>query len=191
MNTAAALLNSLGPAPTAAPTRSFCFFTFLISKICFFISKFLWIIPIPPAFAIAIAILLSVTVSIAEDNKGIFNSLLISTAEITESVLVLIVSSLCVSQYSKSVRAGKRTYFFDVKSTRSGDHYLTITESKKKFDQDGNFHFEKHKIFLYKEDFEKFKDGLHEVVDKVISLNENISNNSEDSLESKSFKNLD
>ena len=93
--------------------------------------------------------------------------------------------------YSKSVRAGKRTYFFDVKSTRSGDHYLTITESKKKFDQDGNFHFEKHKIFLYKEDFEKFKDGLYEVVDKVISLNENISNNSEDSLESKSFKNLD
>ena len=93
--------------------------------------------------------------------------------------------------YSKSVRAGKRTYFFDVKSTRSGEHYLTITESKKKFDQDGNFHFEKHKIFLYKEDFEKFKDGLREVVDKVISLNENISNNSEDSLESKSFKNLD
>ena len=79
--------------------------------------------------------------------------------------------------YSKSVRAGKRTYFFDVKSTRSGDHYLTITESKKKFDHDGNFHFEKHKIFLYKEDFEKFKDGLYEVVDKVISLNENISNN--------------
>ena len=50
--------------------------------------------------------------------------------------------------YSKSVRAGKRTYFFDVKATRSGDHYLTITESKKKFDQDGNFHFEKHKICL-------------------------------------------
>ena len=74
--------------------------------------------------------------------------------------------------YSKSVRAGKRTYFFDVKSTRSGDHYLTITESKKKFDQEGNFHFEKHKIFLYKEDFDKFKDGLIEVVDKVVSLNE-------------------
>ena len=62
--------------------------------------------------------------------------------------------------YSKSVRAGRRTYFFDVKSTRSGDHYLTITESKKKFDQDGNFQFEKHKIFLYKEDFDKFKDGF-------------------------------
>ena len=66
--------------------------------------------------------------------------------------------------YSKSVRAGKRTYFFDVKSTRSGDHYLTITESKKKFDQEGNFHFEKHKIFLYKEDFEKFKVALNKSV---------------------------
>ena len=93
--------------------------------------------------------------------------------------------------YSKSVRAGKRTYFFDVKATRSGDHYLTITESKKKFDQDGSFHFEKHKIFLYKEDFDKFKDGLIEVVDKVISLNENITQQSGDSLESKSFKNVD
>ena len=72
--------------------------------------------------------------------------------------------------YSKSVRAGKRTYFFDVKATRSGDHYLTITESKKKFDQDGNFHFEKHKIFLYKEDFDKFKDGLTDVVDKINTL---------------------
>ena len=93
--------------------------------------------------------------------------------------------------YSKSVRAGKRTYFFDVKSTRSGDHYLTITESKKKFDQDGNFHFEKHKIFLYKEDFEKFKDGLSEVVEKVVSLNETTFDNNGDALESKSFKNLD
>ena len=93
--------------------------------------------------------------------------------------------------YSKSVRAGKRTYFFDVKSTRSGDHYLTITESKKKFDQEGNFHFEKHKIFLYKEDFDKFKDGLIEVVDKVVSLNEANPVDKGDSLESKSFKNVD
>ena len=69
--------------------------------------------------------------------------------------------------YSKSVRAGKRTYFFDVKSTRSGDHYLTITESKKKFDQDGNFHFEKHKIFLYKEDFNKFQDAMNVTLDHV------------------------
>jgi hypothetical protein len=94
--------------------------------------------------------------------------------------------------YSKSVRAGKRTYFFDVKSTRSGDHYLTITESKKKFDQDGNFHFEKHKIFLYKEDFEKFKDGLDEVVEKVVSLNEDdSSSNDGESLQSKSFNNVE
>lgn len=94
-------------------------------------------------------------------------------------------------KFSKYVRAGKRTYFFDVKSTRSGDHYLTITESKKKFDQDGNFHFEKHKIFLYKEDFDKFKDGLSEVVEKVVSLNKTSSDSTGDSLESKSFKNLD
>ena len=93
--------------------------------------------------------------------------------------------------YSKSVRAGKRTYFFDVKSTRSGDHYLTITESKKKFDQDGNFHFVKHKIFLYKEDFDKFKDGFIEVINKVISLNEANPVENNNSLESKSFKNVD
>lgn len=66
--------------------------------------------------------------------------------------------------YSKAVRAGKRTYFFDVKSTRRDEFYLTITESKKRFDLDGNFHFEKHKIFLYKEDFEKFTEGLQEVM---------------------------
>lgn len=66
--------------------------------------------------------------------------------------------------YSVAVRAGKRTYFFDVKSTRRDEFYLTITESKKRFEQDGNFHFEKHKIFLYKEDFEKFIDGLQEVI---------------------------
>lgn len=66
--------------------------------------------------------------------------------------------------YSVAVRAGKRTYFFDVKSTRRDEFYLTITESKKRFEQDGNFHFEKHKIFLYKEDFEKFVEGLQEVI---------------------------
>lgn len=66
--------------------------------------------------------------------------------------------------YSKSVRAGKRTYFFDVKSTKRDEFYLTITESKKRYDQDGNFHYEKHKVFLYREDFEKFMDGLDEVM---------------------------
>ena len=72
--------------------------------------------------------------------------------------------------YSKSVRAGKRTYFFDVKSTRGGDLYLTITESKKRFHDDGNFYFKKHKLFLYKEDFDKFSDGLSEVLEKIEEL---------------------
>ena len=58
--------------------------------------------------------------------------------------------------YSNAVKAGKRTYFFDVKATRNNDYYLTITESKKKFDNDGNASYEKHKVFLYKEDFDKF-----------------------------------
>lgn len=66
--------------------------------------------------------------------------------------------------YSKPVKAGKRTYFFDVKATRNNDYYLTITESKKKFDKDGNSSYEKHKIFLYKEDFEKFAEGLEDAV---------------------------
>jgi hypothetical protein len=66
--------------------------------------------------------------------------------------------------FSKSVRAGKRTYFFDVKATKRNDYYLTITESKKRFETDGRFTFEKHKLFLYKEDFEKFAEGLNEVV---------------------------
>lgn len=69
--------------------------------------------------------------------------------------------------FSKSVRAGKRTYFFDVKSTRGNDYYLTITESKKRFGTDGKFSYEKHKIFLYKEDFEKFMEGLNEAVDHI------------------------
>src|SRR3954471_23400646 len=69
--------------------------------------------------------------------------------------------------FSKAVRAGKRTYFFDVKSTRGNDYYLTITESKKRFGQDGKFFYEKHKIFLYKEDFEKFLEGLNEAVENI------------------------
>ncbi len=66
--------------------------------------------------------------------------------------------------HSKVVRAGKRTYFFDVKSTRNEEFYLTITESKKRFEDNGNFYFEKHKIFLYKEDFEKFAECLQEII---------------------------
>lgn len=69
--------------------------------------------------------------------------------------------------FSKSVRAGKRTYFFDVKSTRGNDYYLTITESKKRFGTDGKFSYEKHKVFLYKEDFEKFIEGLNEAIDHI------------------------
>ena len=67
--------------------------------------------------------------------------------------------------YSRVIRAGKRTYFFDVKATRSGENYLTITESKRRFDNEqGKFFYEKHKIFLYREDFEKFLAGLNEVM---------------------------
>lgn len=68
--------------------------------------------------------------------------------------------------YSERVRAGKRTYFFDVKSTRSNDYYLTITESRKRYKDDG-FYYEKHKIFLYKEDFNKFVDALQKTVGHV------------------------
>jgi hypothetical protein len=67
--------------------------------------------------------------------------------------------------FSRVIRAGKRTYFFDVKATRAGENYLTITESKRRFDNaQGKFFYEKHKIFLYKEDFEKFLRGLNDVV---------------------------
>ena len=69
--------------------------------------------------------------------------------------------------HSKVVRAGKRTYFFDVKSTRNEEFYLTITESKKRFADNGNFHYEKHKIFLYKEDFEKFSECLQEIINYI------------------------
>jgi hypothetical protein len=69
--------------------------------------------------------------------------------------------------FTKVVRAGKRTYFFDVKATRKEDYYLTITESKKRLGKEGKIFYEKHKIFLYKEDFEKFTDGLKEAVDYI------------------------
>ena len=62
--------------------------------------------------------------------------------------------------FSEVVRAGRRTYFFDVKATRKDEYYLTVTESKKRFNKEGNFFYEKHKIFLYKEDFDKFSDAL-------------------------------
>ncbi len=68
--------------------------------------------------------------------------------------------------FSKRVRAGKRTYFFDVKSTRSSDYYITITESRR-YPKDDGFTYEKHKMFLYKEDFDKFLEALTESVDHV------------------------
>ena len=66
--------------------------------------------------------------------------------------------------FTKIVRAGKRTYFFDVKATRKEDFYLTITESKKRAGKEGKIFYEKHKIFLYKEDFDKFAEGLRDAV---------------------------
>ena len=71
--------------------------------------------------------------------------------------------------YSKSLRAGRRTYFFDVRSTRADDYYLTITESKRDFNEDGTPFYKKHKIYLYKEDFQNFKDHLNEMIDYIIN----------------------
>ena len=97
--------------------------------------------------------------------------------------------------FSKKVRAGRRTYFFDVKSTKGKDLYLTITESKKRFNGDGKFFFEKHKLFLYKEDFDKFEEGFREALEAITKLkesgeypdlkNENYSDNSENSTSEK------
>jgi len=70
--------------------------------------------------------------------------------------------------FSKSVRAGRRTYFFDVRSTRAEDYYMTVTESKRDFNEDGTPFYKKHKIYLYKEDFAKFKEALNEVSDYII-----------------------
>lgn len=71
--------------------------------------------------------------------------------------------------YSKVLRAGRRTYFFDVRATRAGDYYLTITESKKFTNDDGSFHYKKHKIYLYKEDFASFKENVDEMIDYIIN----------------------
>ena len=74
------------------------------------------------------------------------------------------IKSVMEEIFTKVVRAGKRTYFFDVKATRKDDYYLTITESKKRLGKEGKVFYEKHKIFLYKEDFEKFTEGLKDAV---------------------------
>ena len=70
--------------------------------------------------------------------------------------------------FSKAVRAGRRTYFFDVRSTRAGDYYLTMTESKRDFNEDGTPFYRKHKIYLYKEDFEGFSNLLEEMTKYII-----------------------
>jgi hypothetical protein len=70
--------------------------------------------------------------------------------------------------FSKVLRAGRRTYFFDVRSTKADDYYLTITESKKFTNDDGSFHYKKHKIYIYKEDFNEFKEILSEMTDYII-----------------------
>ena len=70
--------------------------------------------------------------------------------------------------FSKILRAGRRTYFFDVRSTKAGDYYLTLTESKKFTNDDGSFHYKKHKIYLYKEDFSEFNSILSEMTDYII-----------------------
>ena len=103
--------------------------------------------------------------------------------------------------FSKSVRAGRRTYFFDVRSTRAEDYYMTITESKRDFNEDGTPFYKKHKIYLYKEDFAKFKEALDEVSEYIIKekgeeiitnsliqknqISENISESKKENVESK------
>jgi len=93
--------------------------------------------------------------------------------------------------FSKAVKAGKRTYFFDVKATKKNELYLTITESKKHFEEDGTAKFEKHKIFLYREDFTKFKESLEETFDYIYThsdYNQDSGNHSDSS--SKHFSNI-
>ena len=71
--------------------------------------------------------------------------------------------------FSKVLRAGRRTYFFDVRATKADDYYITITESKKFTEEDGSFHFKKHKIYLYKEDFSAFTDILEQMTSYVLN----------------------
>ena len=97
--------------------------------------------------------------------------------------------------YSKAVRAGKRTYFFDVKSTRGEEYYLTITESKRRFqNDDGKFSYEKHKLFLYKEDFEKFTEGLKDAISFIKNeqdVVEKVARNYDDEMNDLFFEGLD
>jgi hypothetical protein len=100
--------------------------------------------------------------------------------------------------FSKSVRAGRRTYFFDVRSTRAEDYYMTITESKKFSNEDGSAHYKKHKIYLYKEDFEEFATTFKEISDfifdkkgkEVISNYDNTSNSESSNIDNKDFSDI-
>lgn len=96
--------------------------------------------------------------------------------------------------YANVVRAGKRTYFFDVRETKGSDYYLTITESKRKYNDDGTFHYQKHKIFLYKEDFEKFTGAMSDAIKKVIELkneqNEGMAEKIDDNFTDVNFEDL-
>ncbi|HRY98582.1 MAG TPA: DUF3276 family protein [Bacteroidales bacterium] len=95
--------------------------------------------------------------------------------------------------YSKAVRAGKRTYFFDVKATKSNEYYLTLTESKRRFSNEaGKFFYDKHKIFLYREDFEKFVAGLKEVIAYIEENQEDwVPRHTDDSHSDVRFEDLD
>jgi len=92
--------------------------------------------------------------------------------------------------YSKPVRAGKRTYFFDVKATKNNDYYLTITESKRRIERDGRFVYDKHKIFLYKEDFDKFAQGLEEIIRYIREKAPQVTPKEEDENGSASFSDV-
>ena len=93
--------------------------------------------------------------------------------------------------FSRKIRAGRRTYFFDVRSTKAGDYYMTITESIKEFDEQGSPSYRKHKIYLYKEEFQNFKNTFSEVSDFIISEKgkEIISNKKDQSSKENSEKN--
>jgi len=101
--------------------------------------------------------------------------------------------------FSEVVRAGRRTYFFDVKATRKNEYYLTVTESKKRFNREGNFFYEKHKIFLYKEDFDKFSNALVStlgfITDKqpngALPEDENTETNAKEETDSNDYTNVE
>ena len=93
--------------------------------------------------------------------------------------------------FSQSVRAGKRTYFFDVKETRNGEYYLTLTESKKQFPEGKKPYFEKHKIFLYKEDFQKFADAFKESIEYIEERQPYTPREKNDELSDDSFSNIE